>query len=171
MNLIYRDLLHSCTLKTKDQKEKLKKQSQLSSHKKRIRYLGTNLPKEIEDLYSKNYKHWWETSEMMHRGRHTMFLNWKSQCCQMTIPAKAIYRFSAIFFKLQMAFFHRTRRKNIKACVPGSAVPGKGSTWQHRRCRRLRFHICIGKVPWRRKWHPTPVFLPRKFHGQRSLAI
>ena len=24
--------------------------------------------------------------------------------------------------------------------------------------------------PWRRKWQPTPVFLPRKFHGQRSLV-
>ena len=24
--------------------------------------------------------------------------------------------------------------------------------------------------PWRRKWQPTPVFLPRKSHGQRSLA-
>ena len=24
--------------------------------------------------------------------------------------------------------------------------------------------------PWRRKWQPTPVFLPREFHGQRSLA-
>ena len=28
----------------------------------------------------------------------------------------------------------------------------------------------VRKVPWRRKWHPTPVFLPRKFHGQRSLV-
>ena len=26
------------------------------------------------------------------------------------------------------------------------------------------------EVPWRRKWHPTPVFLPRKSHGQRSLV-
>ena len=26
-----------------------------------------------------------------------------------------------------------------------------------------------GKIPWRRKWHPTPVFLPGKSHGQRSL--
>ena len=25
-------------------------------------------------------------------------------------------------------------------------------------------------IPWRRKWQPTPVFLPRKFHGQRSLT-
>ena len=25
--------------------------------------------------------------------------------------------------------------------------------------------------PWRRKWHPTPVLLPGKFHGQRSLVV
>ena len=23
-----------------------------------------------------------------------------------------------------------------------------------------------GRTPWRRKWQPTPVFLPREFHGQ-----
>ena len=28
----------------------------------------------------------------------------------------------------------------------------------------------VGKSPWRRKWHPTPVFLPGKSHGQRGLA-
>jgi len=27
-----------------------------------------------------------------------------------------------------------------------------------------------GKIPWNRKWQPAPVFLPGKFHGQRSLA-
>ena len=27
-----------------------------------------------------------------------------------------------------------------------------------------------GKIPWSKKWQPTPVFLPGKFHGQRSLA-
>ena len=26
------------------------------------------------------------------------------------------------------------------------------------------------KIPWRRKWQPTPVILPGKFHGQRGLA-
>jgi len=26
------------------------------------------------------------------------------------------------------------------------------------------------EIPWRRKWQPTPVFLPGKSHGQRSLA-
>ena len=28
----------------------------------------------------------------------------------------------------------------------------------------------VGKIHWKRKWQPTPVFLPRKVHGQRSLA-
>ena len=28
----------------------------------------------------------------------------------------------------------------------------------------------VRKIPWRRKWQPTPGFLPRKFHGQRSLV-
>ena len=28
----------------------------------------------------------------------------------------------------------------------------------------------VGKIPWRRKWQPTLVFLPREFHGQRSLV-
>ena len=28
----------------------------------------------------------------------------------------------------------------------------------------------VGKIPWRRKWLPTPVFWPGEFHGQRSLA-
>ena len=30
--------------------------------------------------------------------------------------------------------------------------------------------ISVGKIPWRRAWQPTPVFLPGESHGQRSLA-
>ena len=36
-------------------------------------------------------------------------------------------------------------------------------------CRRLRFDPCVRKIPWRRAWYPTTVFLLGKFHGQRSL--
>ena len=28
----------------------------------------------------------------------------------------------------------------------------------------------VGKIPWRREWVPTPVYLPEEFHGQRNLA-
>ena len=31
------------------------------------------------------------------------------------------------------------------------------------------FDPWVGKMPWRRKWKPTPVFLPGESHGQRSL--
>ena len=37
-------------------------------------------------------------------------------------------------------------------------------------CRSPEFDLWIGKIPWRRKWRPLPVFLPGKFHGQRRLA-
>ena len=47
---------------------------------------------------------------------------------------------------------------------------GKESSCQYRRPKRYRFNPWVGKIPWRRKWQPTPVFLPRKFHRQRSLT-
>ena len=36
--------------------------------------------------------------------------------------------------------------------------------------RRPRFNPWVGKIPWRRKRQPTPVFLPGEFHRQRSLV-
>ena len=53
--------------------------------------------------------------------------------------------------------------------TPGGAG-GKESTCQCRRCKRHEFDPWVGKIPWSRKWQPTPVFLPGKFHGQRSLV-
>ena len=35
---------------------------------------------------------------------------------------------------------------------------------------RPRFDPWVGVIPWRRKWHPTPVPLPGKSHGWRSLV-
>jgi len=37
-------------------------------------------------------------------------------------------------------------------------------------CWRPRFDPWVGKIPWRREWLPTPLFLLGEFHGQRSLA-
>ena len=39
-----------------------------------------------------------------------------------------------------------------------------------RRHKRRGFNPWVGKITWRRKWQPTPVFLPGESHGQRSLA-
>ena len=59
---------------------------------------------------------------------------------------------------------------HIGVCVhtgfPGG-TSGKESTCQY---RRLRFNLWVGKIPWRRKWLPTPLFLPGKFQGLRRLV-
>ena len=47
---------------------------------------------------------------------------------------------------------------------------GKEPTSQCRRYRRHGFNPWVRKIPWNRKWQPTPVFLPGKSHGQGSLA-
>ena len=47
---------------------------------------------------------------------------------------------------------------------------GKEPTCQCRRCKRHRFDPWVRKIPWRRAWQPTPVFLPGESHGQRSLV-
>ena len=36
--------------------------------------------------------------------------------------------------------------------------------------RRHRLDSWVRKIPWRRKWRPTPGFLPGKSHGQKSLT-
>ena len=36
--------------------------------------------------------------------------------------------------------------------------------------RETQFDNWVGKIPWRRKWQPTPVFMPGKSHGPRSLV-
>ena len=39
------------------------------------------------------------------------------------------------------------------------------------RLKRLPgFDTWVGKIPWRRKWQPTPVFLPGESHGGRHLV-
>ena len=53
--------------------------------------------------------------------------------------------------------------------VPGG-TSGKESICQCRRCKRSGFDPWVRKNPWSRKWQPSPVFLPGKFHGQRSLV-
>ena len=63
----------------------------------------------------------------------------------------------------------RTKRSRLHNCAPSLGLPrwlsGKESACQ---CRRRRFNSWVGKIPWRRKWQPTLVFLPGKSHGQRG---
>ena len=59
---------------------------------------------------------------------------------------------------------------SVKTGFPGGAS-GNEPTCQSRRHKRHRFDPWVGKIPWRRKGQPTPVFLPGKSHGQRNLVV
>ena len=45
---------------------------------------------------------------------------------------------------------------------------GKEPACQCRRHKRHRFNPWVRKIPWRRAWQLTPVFLPGESYGQRS---
>ena len=70
---------------------------------------------------------------------------------------------------LQKAISSWCKVSYTHACTFPTWPSGKESICQCRR-GRFRFNLWVGKIPWSRKWQPLPVFLPGKFHGQRSLA-
>ena len=58
----------------------------------------------------------------------------------------------------------------VDICLLGfpGGISGKESAYQCRRHRRRGFNLWVRKIPWRKKWQPTPVFLPGESHGQRD---
>ena len=72
--------------------------------------------------------------------------------------------------------FHYHRDPQLFLCLYSWAPPGVGPPkWRSGKeptcqCRRHEFDPWVRKIPWRRAWQPTPLFLPGESHGQRSLA-
>ena len=62
-------------------------------------------------------------------------------------------------------------RARVCVCVFPDDSVSKEPAFQYRRTRRLRFNSWVEKIPWRRKWPSTPVFLPGESHGQRSPLV
>ena len=103
---------------------------------------------------------WWESFEQLSESELCCILGltWVRRAC-----CKSLSVFARLIFFL--------------LCNRGEMhIIEIGMTWWLRpyrfclQCRRCGFDPCVKKIPWRKEWQPTPVFLPGKFHGQRSLA-
>ena len=70
--------------------------------------------------------------------------------------------------EIELSSLNKKRRidQDISRCKLPRWCGGQESTCQ---CRRCEFGLLVQKIPWRKKWQHTPVFLPGKSHGQRSL--
>ena len=58
-----------------------------------------------------------------------------------------------------------------RCAVFGLLRCGKEPACHCRRHKRCGFNLWVGKIPWRRAWQPTAVFLPGESHGQWSLGL
>ena len=106
------------------------------------------------------------------------------------IPCSNLYnilRFTELSHSLSPQTFTRTRHDQFLLCPfnrkgywhwerlkLNHRLPiwhiDKEPTCQWRRCKRHRFSPWLGEISWGGEWQPTPVFLPGKSHGQRSLV-
>ena len=81
-----------------------------------------------------------------------------------------LYVFLMLFTVL--SWFPRVKKTDHVFIMPldfPSGASGKELSRQCRRQKRQGFDPWVGKILWRRKQQPTPVFLPGESHGQRSL--
>ena len=70
--------------------------------------------------------------------------------------------------KESKSLWKNTKQTSYAWCAP--RLPWRLSGKESACNRRWGFHQWVRKIPWRRKWEPTPVFLPGQCHGQRSLV-
>ena len=88
--------------------------------------------------------------------------------CGALLPAPGILRQGSSDFNEVLLLVYVPLEKEM--ATQNSSILASEILWTEEPSGRPKFNPWVGKIPWRREWLPTPVFLPGEFHGQRSLA-
>ena len=102
------------------------------------------------------------------QGLNPQSLHWKCGVLTPRLPGKSLINFLLSFF----SFLFPSLPSFLPRTIEGLPrwLSGKESACQCRTHKRWGINPWVGKTPRRRKWQPTPVLLPGKSHGQRSLV-
>ena len=101
-----------------------------------------------------------------------LLLDPSSQCCWVSIFKVGSMHLNhcldgePLFFPLVRIFYPLIRILVCLVGFPGSSVVKKPPA----NAGDAGFNPWVRKIPWKRKWQPSPVFLPGKSHGQMSLV-
>ena len=95
---------------------------------KRIKYIGINLPKEMKELYTENYKTLMKETKQKQMERYSMFLGWKNQYCENDYTTKCNPHTQCNTYQMTNGIFHRTTTKIFTVHMETQKTPDSQSS-------------------------------------------
>ena len=111
----------------------------------------------------------WFCSTDAHVGLFAVFIIEKKPTYVCTLKVHIHVGQGSNVYSLEISYMEVDQALFTAGTLP-AGLPGWLRGRESACCWRHGFNPRVGKIPWRRKWQPTPVFLPGVAYGQRSLA-